>query len=196
MKTYDRPLEGLPLLQSEVARGIASTAGVALTPGEGRGLTNGSLGNPKAYDLFLRGQHALYQPGEAALREAIAHFKEAALYDPGLSLAHVGLAEAWLGLSSWYIRPHDAMPNVKAAALRALEREPELADAHSALGNVALFYEWDWSAAEQHFLKAIRLNPNSSAAHRGYSDYLLAQRRFDEAIAQGKRGVELDPFRW
>jgi TolB-like protein/Tfp pilus assembly protein PilF len=193
-KTYDRPLEGLPSLQSDVARAIVSAAGVALTPGEGSRLKNGTLVNPKAYDLFLRGQHALYQPGEAALREAIVNFKEAALYDPGLSLAHVGIAEAWFWLSSWYVRPHDAMPHAKAAALRALEIEPELADAHAALGNVALFYDWDWSAAERHFLKAIRLNPNSAAAHRGYSDCLLAQRRFDEAIEQGKRGVELDPF--
>ncbi len=86
------------------------------------------------------------------------------------------------------------MPNVKAAALRALQIDPKLAEAHSALGNVALFYEWDWPAAEQYFLKALSLERDWAAVRRGYSDYLLAQGRFDEAIEQGKRGVELDPF--
>lgn len=150
--------------------------------------------HPKAYELFLKGQYARNEPGEAGLRDAIVNFKEAILYDPDFSLAHVGIADAWFWLSSWYLRPHDAMPNAKAAALRALEVEPELADAHSALGNVALFYDWNWSAAERHFRRAIELNPNSAAAHRGYSDYMLAQRRFDEAIEQGRIAIELDPF--
>ncbi len=81
-RKYDRPLEDLSSLHTDIARDIVSTAGVAITPGENRRLENGTLVNAKAYDLFLRGQHSLYQAGEPALREAIVNFKQAALYDP------------------------------------------------------------------------------------------------------------------
>jgi Tfp pilus assembly protein PilF len=111
-----------------------------------------------------------------------------------MTAAHIGMANAWFCLSSFYIRPHDAMPKMKAAALRALEIDPGSADAHTALGNVALFYEWQWAVAEKHFQNAIRLDAASSATHRRYADYLVSQRRFDEALEESGKSVELDPF--
>ena len=150
--------------------------------------------HPEAQDHFLKGQAALAQPGEAALKTAVGHFQHATRLEPDMAAAHIGLANAWFWLSSFYIRPHDAMPNMKASALRALQVNPGLADAHTALGNVALFYEWQWDDAQKHFQKAIRLDGTSSAAHRGYADYLVSQRRFSEAVEMANKSVDLDPF--
>jgi TolB-like protein/Tfp pilus assembly protein PilF len=192
--TYDRPRAALPSLHLDIAQAVLEAVVGATTQEDRKRLSRAPTLKPEAYELLVKGRDSLNRPGEAALREALSTFSQALRLDPSLSSAHVGIADAWFGLSTWYVRPHDAMPHMKKAALRAVESDPELAEAHSALGTVSLYYDFDWQAAEKAFLKAISLDPNSAAAHRGYADYLLAHRRFDEAIAMGKRSVEIDPF--
>jgi Tfp pilus assembly protein PilF len=116
--------------------------------------------------------------------------------DPEYAPAYVGLAGSYfmLGQPLATMRHEDAMPKAKKAALKALELDPSLPDAYSALASVNWIYDWDWEAADQMFRRAIELNPNSADAHSSYGIYLSAMGRHAEAIAQGRRAAELDPL--
>ena len=129
---------------------------------------------------------------EEGLRKAIQYFDAAIARDPANAMAHAGLAEAYAGLSGFYVHPREVMPKAKQAAETALRLDESLADAHAAL--VPLVYDWDGPAAEKALLRALDLNPTLASARLNYAAYLTTQARHDEAVREIRRAVDLDPL--
>jgi tetratricopeptide (TPR) repeat protein len=151
--------------------------------------------DPEIYDLYLRGRHQLNRRGHESLRRAIEFFDAAIARDPTYALADLGLAEAH-GLTGFheFQPPREAFPRARAAAERVLAVVPDVGEAHAVLGYVRLHHDREWDAAERAFLQAIKLNPNHAVTRLWYANLLLAAGRFDEALGQGRRALELDPL--
>jgi DNA-binding winged helix-turn-helix (wHTH) protein/lipoprotein NlpI len=149
----------------------------------------------QAYQLYLKGRHFLNKRLTETLGQAITLFLQSTDEDPTYAPAWVGLADAYALLSLYGASmPRDVFPKSKAAAMSALALDPALAEAHNSLGVVELFYEWDWTAAEAAFRRAIELNPNYGDAHQRHGIYLTAMGRFAEARAALDRAQALDPL--
>ncbi|MGE0393577.1 MAG: tetratricopeptide repeat protein [Vicinamibacterales bacterium] len=160
-----------------------------------RAIAEDREGRARAADLCVRGRHQLNRRLTDSLSAAITLFLASTDADPTYAPAWVGLADSYALLSLYGASmPRDAFPRSKAAALTALSHDPGLAPAHNALGVVALFYEWDWTAAEQAFTRAIALDPVYGEAHQRLGMYLTAQQRFAEAREVLERAQALDPL--
>jgi TolB-like protein len=200
---YERPLRDVLELQSEVAKAIAREIRLELTPSERARLENRGPVDPAAHDALLKGLYHFGRFTPESMRSAIAAFERAIDLDPGHALAHAWLGHAWYALAGPLsvlsaVTTLEGMPKAKSAALRALELDDSLAEAHTALGSVALLLEWDWPASERYLRRALELNPSLPWAHAGYAGHLGTRGRHDEAIAEGRRAVELAPLelRW
>ena len=152
--------------------------------------------NPEAYQLYLKGRYHVNQTTAAELKKAIEYFQQAIDKDPGYALAYAGLADSYSALGGgWqYLSPSDSFPKAKAAAMKALELDDTLAEAHAALAYAVFFADWDWPTAEREFKRAIELNPNSALSHDRYAGYLETRLRFTESMAEAQRAQELDPL--
>src|SRR5439155_1554812 len=133
------------------------------------------------------------QQSQEGIQKAIEYFQKAIQEDPRDARAQAALSEAYWAGSTYYVAPLDVMPKAKAAALRSLELDDNLADAHASLGNVLLFFDWDWPGSEREFRRALALNPSLPDAHMGYADYLATIGKFDDSIAQVRQAYALDP---
>ena len=155
-------------------------------------------GSRDAYQAYLKGRYYWSKGTTPALEEAIRQFDEAQRFDPNYSLAYAGLAEAYVLLGSHYDTPEhnagEAMSRAKSAAIKSLQLNDALAEAHTAVGAVKQRYDWDWPGAEKEFKRALELNPNDAHAHQEYSLCLSAMGRTNEAITEIKRAQELDPL--
>jgi TolB-like protein/DNA-binding winged helix-turn-helix (wHTH) protein/Tfp pilus assembly protein PilF len=192
---YNRDLRDVVAVQDEVARRIAQEIRTTVTPEERAQLTSQRQVNPEAYEAYLRGRYFWNKRTEEAVRKAIPYFEQSMSKDPNYPLAHDGLADCWLSLGWYgYVPPKEAFPRAKAAAMRALELDDSLAEAHTSLAFASMNYDWDWSTAEREFRKAVELNPNYANAHHWYGDYLSAVGRHEQAIAESRRALELDPL--
>ncbi|MBZ5728725.1 MAG: tetratricopeptide repeat protein [Acidobacteriia bacterium] len=183
-------------LQGEVAQAIATQVRAAITQQQHSRFDAAQPVNREAYDLYLRGLFHWNQYSPAGTRDAIAHFRQAVQKDPGFALAYASLAIAYeMSSLSAGSAPKETFPLAKAAAARAIQLDPLLSDAHTALAIEESVYELDRSGAEKEFLRAIELNPNSALARRYYaSSYLKCMGRYPEALAQARKAVELDPL--
>jgi non-specific serine/threonine protein kinase len=192
---YSRKMADAASVQQEIATAISGNLRVRLTSEEKSRLARASAANPEAYQLYLKGRYHANQETAAGLKKAVEYFQEAIEKDPGYALAYAGLADSYSALGGqWqYLAPSDSFPKAKAAAMKALELDDTLAEAHVALGYAA-FFDWDWPSAEREFKRAIELNPNSALSHKGYAEYLEARGRFNEGIAEAQRAQELDPL--
>jgi tetratricopeptide (TPR) repeat protein len=153
--------------------------------------------DPAAYSAYLHGRHFWNQRTASALRAALKHFEQSVARDPSHAASHSGIADAYAVLSLielGTLAPSEGMPKAKDAARRAIEIEPDRAEAYASLGFIQLWYDWDWSAAEQSFKKAISLNPGYAPAHQWYSSLLETDNRMDEAMDEIGRALELDPL--
>jgi tetratricopeptide (TPR) repeat protein len=143
----------------------------------------------------LRGRYYWNKRTEPGLRKGIEYFQKAIDQDPSYALPYAGLADSYIMLANWgFAAPAEAYPKARAAALRALELDPELAEAETSLAYTTLLYSWDWQAADKGFKKAIALNPNYASAHHFYSICLMTSGRQAEALAEIQRAEELDPL--
>jgi serine/threonine-protein kinase len=194
---YEREMEGVLAIQDDVARAIAREVGLTLTPETTRRLAAATRPVlPAAYEAYVRGRHAWDKRGEADVREAIALFQESIDADPTYAPAYAGLADAYgqLGYGS-YVSPEDSFPRARAAALRALELDPTLSEAHAALGYTSMYYEWDFTKAEAEYKRAIELNPNNAVAHQWYAYLLTAlERPANEPEREIAIARKLDPL--
>ncbi|HEU5234191.1 MAG TPA: winged helix-turn-helix domain-containing protein [Terriglobales bacterium] len=189
--TYEGDLRNVLALQDEVTTAIARQISIQLTPQEQTEFSQARTVNPEAHQAYLRGLYELRHNSVDSNGKAIEHFQHAIVIDPNDALAYAGLAVAYTGSPD---APKVSMPKAKAAALKAIELDDSLAEAHSELGLVKLVYEWDWRGAEQELRRALELNPNSSLAHMHYGRYLLfVPHRTDEAIQNCQRAYDLDP---
>ena len=194
-KSYERDLRDVLALQSEVAGAIANEIKIKLTPQEQVRLASASAVNPEAYRLYLQGRYQFSKRTLPAFEKSIQLFQQVLEKDPDYALAYAGLAESY-GILPFYggALPKDAFPKAKAAAVKALELDSSLAEAHAALGFVLLYWDWDWSATERELKHAIELKPSYVVGHHWYAEYLSAMGRHDQAIAEIKRAQELDPL--
>lgn len=190
--TYEGDLRDVLALQDEVTTAIARQISIELTPQEQTEFSHARSVNPEAHQAYLRGLYELRNRTVETNAKAIEHFQRAIAIDPNDPLAYEGLAVAY---STWRdSAPKISMPKARAAALKAIQLDDSLADAHSTLGLVKLVFDWDWAGGEQELRKALELNPNSPLAHEQYATYdLLVPHRIDEAIQNAQRGYELDP---
>jgi TolB-like protein/Tfp pilus assembly protein PilF len=194
-KSYDRDLRDVLSLQEEVAQAIATEIKVNLTPEERMTLASARPVNNEAHGLYLRGRFLWGKGTQEGLEKSVEYFQKAIEIDPNYAPAHAGLADAYGQL--WFLGdlpPAEGISKAKAAAAKALAINDKLADAHAALGWYLFAFDWDWSAAERELKLATHLNPSYSTAHRLYTEYLWSQGRFDEALSEAKRAVELDPL--
>ena len=197
-ETYERDFRDVLILQSEVAEAVARTIAVTLTPDAQARLARARPVRSEAYQNYLRGRFFGNRRTEAALKQALGYFQKAIAADPGYAPAYSGLADSYSSLGAASIvgglPPRQAMPQAKAAALKALQIDGTLAEAHTSLAMVHLLYDWDWAACEKEFRRAIELDPNYTTAHHWYSHCLLPLGRTEESLAESKRALELEPL--
>jgi serine/threonine-protein kinase len=192
---YDRELDDVFAIQDEIAAAIAEKLRVTLgAEGEER-RAKPPTRNLEAHELFLKGRAFWSQRG-GGLKPALECFQKALSLDPEYAQAHAGVAEAYGTLGFYGLaRPRDVMPKAKAAAERALELDENLAEAHSVLAFIRFTYDWDWLTADRGFRRAIELKPSNPAVYYWYAMYLSwVEGRTDEAVAEARRAVELDPL--
>ena len=181
---FDAQRSNLFELEDSIADGVAR--GLAQGRDGARSAAARRPPSPEAYEAYLRGRYYWNKRTEDAIRRSQALFRQAIDADPSFAPAWAGLADA-----------HNLVgqaPEAKASAQKALELDPDLAQAHAALGNVALFYDFDIRAAERSFQRAIQIDPSYATAHQWYAFALAASRRFDEAVARIRKARELDPL--
>jgi TolB-like protein/DNA-binding winged helix-turn-helix (wHTH) protein/thioredoxin-like negative regulator of GroEL len=197
-ETYERDLRDVLVLQSEVARAVARAIALTLTPDAQARLASARSVSAESYQDYLRGRYFSNRRTEAALKQALGYFQRAIAVDPDNARAYSGLADCYsaLGASSVVggLPPRQAMPEAKAGALKALEIDGTLAEAHNSLAIVHLLYDWDLAASEKEFRRALELDPEYTTAHHWYSHCLLALGRTDESLAESKRALELEPL--
>lgn len=194
-KSYERDLRDIMSLQREVAQAIAKEINIKLTPQEETLLASARPVDPEAHEAYLRGRHHTNDWSGVGFSKAIEYFQSAIEKDPDYAHAYAGLADAYVGLGIWGVTSSkETMPKAKAAALKALELDDTLAEAHSALGGVMFLYEWDWTAAEKEYKRAIELNPNNAIALQRYADYLTTMGFRKEGMSEIKRAKELEPL--
>jgi TolB-like protein/DNA-binding winged helix-turn-helix (wHTH) protein/Tfp pilus assembly protein PilF len=194
-ESYEGEAGDVLALQDEVATAIANHIRIKLSPEQRVTLSSSQVVNPGAHDAYLRGRYLWEERTPEALRKAIEYFNDAIRKDPQYAQAYAGLANTYNVLSNHDISsPRDSYPKAKAAALKALEIDETLAEAHVALGRVEWGYDWDTANAEKEFLRAIQLNPSNSTAHQWYAGLLAERGRIDEALREAKSAFELDPL--
>jgi len=190
-----RPVGELQSFEEDIARNISDTLQLRLTRDQDLRLGKRGTPNVEAYQLYLKGQYHWNKFTAEGLSKAIDYFNQALQQDNNYALAWAGIAHASAILGVEYDRPpKETMPKASAAAAKALALDETLAEAHSALGIYKLFSEWDWTAAQREFARALSLDPNNSDTKHFYSHYLQAVNRPHEAVEVLKRGVELDPL--
>jgi TolB-like protein/Tfp pilus assembly protein PilF len=191
--TYERPVRDVLHIQREIADHLVRSLSIQLLPARARA-SAAAPANFDSYDKYLLALHEVGKGTRDSGNKAIGYFKEAVAKNPENARIHAALAQAYHAVTTYYSSPTEVMPLARESALRALALDPDLAAAHVTLANVRLLYDWDWSAAEREYLKALEINPNLPAANLGYATYLATLGRFDEAIARVKQAYRFDPL--
>jgi len=191
---YQRKMSDLLATQREIASAIAEKLQLKLSVDE-KGLNKRYTDNNEAYQLYLKGRYHYAKRTKSDVEQSIAAFKQAIALDPGFALAYVGISDSYAVMPSYaYMSGRDATPLAKAAAKQALQIDPNLAEAHASYA-AAPYYDQSWSESESEYKRAIELNPNVAMNHYGYAlNFLLPQKRLDEAIAEVRRALELEPL--
>ncbi|HEV8130727.1 MAG TPA: protein kinase [Acidobacteriota bacterium] len=191
---YNRKLADILAVQEEISKEISEKLRLKLTGEQKIRLAKQHTGNTEAYQLYLMGRYYWAKVTEEGDKKAIDYFNQAIEKDPNYALAYAGIADAYYGLSNLHLPPREAMPKAKQAAIKALELDETLAEAHTSLALVKTFFEWEWPAAESEFRRAIELNPGYATAHEWYGWYLALMGRHNESRAALKRAEQLDPL--
>ena len=193
---YDRKLTDIFSVESDIAKTIADTLQAKLTGSEKTAIAKKPTENPEAYELYLKGRFFWNKRTGNDLKTAAAYFQRAVDADPSYANAYAGLAQSYVLIPLFGAgTPRDFFPKASDAARRAIELDETSAEGHVALGNLYCMDDFNPPASEKEFQRAIALDPNYATAHHWFSNSLLVTMgRFDEAIKEGKRAVELDPL--
>ena len=194
-QTYNKKLSNLIALQEAVARDLVRELSLKPSGADKQKLAKNYTENVEAYQLFLNGRfhHRKLTPPE--IKKGIAYLQQAIDTDPSYALAYTEISRAYTALAlAGDMNPGEVLLKAKAAAQRAVEIDDALAEAHSSLGSVFFWYDWNWKEAEEHFIRALELDPKSSITHFGYADFLSKMGRPEEALAEIKRAREIDPL--
>ncbi len=192
-ETYERDLRDILALQGDVAGAIAREIRIQVAPEESSQLASKRPVDPDAYQAYLRGRIAFSRMTPESLTQAVEYFNRAIAEDPNSALAYAGLADTYIQLAGRLLAPHEVMPKARAAIERALLLDGSLAEGHSSLAQVKLFYEFDWPGAGAEFRRASELNPGSALIHQMTGLFLGARGRADESLAEAARALEFDP---
>ena len=193
-ESYERELKDVLSLQDEVADQIAAQVGIKAGAGQQTPGASTRHVDPEAHEAYLKGNFYWSKSNCDGSRKGLSYYQQAVVKDPTFAEAYVGLAQAYLTLGDWDCLPYEeAFSKSKAAALRALELEPTLGPAHTWLGSLAFFHEWNWHDAEREYSKAIQLSPNNAAAHLYYALFLTSMAKQEEGLAEMRKALELDP---
>ncbi len=192
-ESYENPFTDILNVQREIAERITHSLRFELLPAQTSENPNSHF-NREAYNKYLLGLNEFRKGTRASGFNAIQYFQDAIAADPKDARVYAALSEAYFDMSTYYSSPTEVMPKSKDAILRALELDPNLATAHALLGDLHLFFDWDWSAAEKEYRKALEINPSLPEAHLGYANYLATLGRFDEAISNVHEAYTLDPL--
>src|SRR5246127_467996 len=196
-QSYEGELRDTLALQSRVASAIADQIRINVTPREQAALKNVKVVNPEAYESYLKGRYFWNKRTADGLKAALAYFKQAIEEDPKYAKAYSGLADTYALLGDWQyavMTPKEAFPKAKAAAIKALELDGTLDEAHNSLAFVLDAFDWDFDSAGKEFGQAIEINPGYATAHHWYAWHLSLLGRFDEAIAEMRKAENLDPL--
>ena len=191
---YNRSPSDILAIQDEIARAISQSLKFKLTPRDQVSLSKRPTDNIEAYNLYLRGRYFWNKYSKDWTLKALEAFQHAIQIDPHYALAYCGMADAYFRLSNVHLQPSEVLPKAKKAALKAVEIDDNLAEAHSSLGLVKVYYDHDWIGAETEFRKALKLNPDLALAHQRFGSYLTFMGRFEESIRHYETALELDPF--
>jgi serine/threonine protein kinase/Tfp pilus assembly protein PilF len=195
-QTYERNVEDVLTMQRDIARAVTGKIRIELTPEASARLEEQPRRvDAKAYDAFVRGRYYVARATAADRAKAVEQFQQALDADPTYAPSYGGLAEAYaqIGYNN-DLAPNDSFPKGKASAARALELDPNLAEAHASLGFIHMYYDWDFPAAESEFRKAIALNPSLATAHQNYGMFLASMLRPTEAMREMNTARTLDPL--
>jgi len=196
-QSYEGELRDTLALQSRVASAIADQIRINLTPQEQAALKTVKVVDPEAYESYLKGRYFWNKRTADGLKVALAYFKQAIEEDPKYARAYSGLADTYALLGDWQyavMTPKEAFPEAKAAAIKALELDSTLGEAHNSLAFVLDGFDWDLDAGGKEFRRAIELNPGYATAHHWYAWHLSLLGRFDDAIAEMRKAESLDPL--
>ncbi len=185
---YNRNPSDVLAIQEEIAKAISESLKFKIS------LAKRATSNNEAYNLYLRGRYFWNKYHKESGLKAVDLFNEAITIDANFALAYCGLADAYFRLSNVHLPPREVLPKAKEAAVRAVEIDENLAEAHASLGLVKVYYDYDWIGAEKEFRKALRLNPDLFLAHQRFGSYLQFMGRFEEANRHYEMALELDPF--
>ena len=196
-ESYEGNLRDTLALQKRVANTIAEQIRIEVTPQEQAVLKKANVVNPVAYESYLKGRYFWNKRTPDGLKVAMAYFKQAIEEDPTYAQAYAGLADTYNLLGDWEygaLAPSEAYPKAKAAAIKALELDSTLGEAHTSLAFSLDVFDWDWQSAEKVFQRAIELNPGYATAHHWYAWHLSEMGRNNEAIAEMRKAEHLDPL--
>lgn len=195
-RNYDRDVKDLIEVQDDLGKAIAAQVQANLTPQRESELSETRTVNPEAYDRYLRGRYYWNKRTPEGIKESIGYYRQATDLDTDFALAYAALADAYnIGNIVGAYSAKESLPLAKAAAEKAIQLDSSLAEAHAALGMALSHYDFDFPGAEREFQKALQVNPNSAYAHLFYSNcYLMPMGRVEEAIAENKKALELDPL--
>ena len=192
---YERKMSDLLGMQREIATTITEKLQVKLSGEGGKGISKQYTENSEAYQLYLKGRFQWNKRTIESLKQAVEYYNQAIGKDPSFALAYSGLAETYVLFPNYDVASaKDSMPQAKAAALRALELDDSLAEAHTALGWYLFTFEYDWAGGERELRRAIQLNPKYATAHQWLGEMLAQTKRFDESQTEMKLALEADPL--
>lgn len=193
--TFDEKFTDIFAVQDSISEQVAGALTLKLSGAERQSLTKHYTESGGAYQSYLKGRYYWNKMTSEGLRRSLECFADAVEKDPGYALAYAGMAASYVHLEIYgFMLPSEAMPRAKAAALRAIELDATVAEAHASLALVRMFYERDWPEAEREFRQALRLNPSYAAAHDWFAIYLMSKGRAEEALASIRKAQELDPL--
>jgi serine/threonine protein kinase/tetratricopeptide (TPR) repeat protein len=192
---YNRDVGDLLALQEDIAKEISDKLSFRLSGEQKKHLTRRQTRNSEAFHDYLKGRYYWNKRNQEGLSKAIQHFERAIDKDPTYALAYTGIADCYNILAFYMLLPpKDGFPKAESAAARALEIDPSLTEAHTALGFARLYYDWNWAAAEKEFMTAIQLNDAYATAHHWYAEYLIVTGRVEQGTKEMRRGQELEPL--
>jgi TolB-like protein/Tfp pilus assembly protein PilF len=192
---YERKISDVIAVKQAIAREITERLKLKLSGEEQRRLVKRDSTNPEAYQFYLRGRYFWNKRTPDGIKRAFEQFQQAIESDPNFALGYVGLADSYTALTFYnFAAPRETMPKAKESAMKALELDDTVAEAHASLAHILMNYYWDWSTAEKEFKRSIELKPDYATAHQWYAiHYLTARGRLEEALQEMKKALELEP---
>ncbi len=195
-QTYDRDIQDVLSLQSEIASDIAQQIRIEISPEERKSLATKTKLDPQGYEAYLKGRYFWNKRSPEGMKKSLEYFQEVLDLDPTYAPAYVGIADCYIahGGALLGIPGKEAYAKAKAAITKALEIDEKLAEAHASLGSIKGELEHDWNGAEKEYRRAIELKPGYATAHHWYSDFLVIHGRLEEALKEIERALEIDPL--